>query len=41
MDNKFNLIVAKFTEKISNTGEINIDAALHYGNRDGSAQNFY
>ena len=30
MDNKFNLIVAKFTEKISNTGEINIDAALHF-----------
>ena len=32
IDNEFDLIVAKFTEKMSNTGEVNVDAALHFKN---------
>ena len=30
IDNEFYLIVAKFTEKMSSTGEVDIDAALHF-----------
>ena len=31
-DNEFDLIVARFTEKMSSTREINVDAALHFKN---------
>ena len=31
-DNEFDSIVAKFTEKISNVGEVDVDAALQFKN---------
>ena len=31
-DNEFDSIVARFTEKMSNTEEVNVDAALHFKN---------
>ena len=32
MDNESDFIVAKFTEKMSNTGGVDVDAALHFKN---------
>ena len=32
IDNEFDSIVAKFTEKISNVGEVDVDAALQFKN---------
>ena len=31
-DNEFDLIVARFTEKMSSTGEVDVDVALHFKN---------
>ena len=32
IDNEFDLIVAKFTEKIFNVGEVDVDVALQFKN---------
>ena len=32
MDNKFDLIVARFTEKMSSTGQVDVDVVLHFKN---------